>query len=169
MKVLGILFLLLTLSGQLPADDFDSSKWTTLYNKEKAGVRYYKKGKYKKAYEKLLFPAKVGLKEAQYYLGFMYLKGQHVQQSVGLGMAWLGVACETKIPEWQATFDQIYNAVTEEQRTAIDKNVSLYIKKYGVEEQEMDCTKESRVGSRKVTVSCMKTATARMQIDNKGK
>lgn len=30
----------------------------------------------------------IGLKEAQYYLGFMYLKGQHVQQSVGLGMAW---------------------------------------------------------------------------------
>ncbi len=43
----------------------------------------------------------IGLKEAQYYLDFMYLKGQHVQQSVGLGMAWLGVACETKIPERQ--------------------------------------------------------------------
>ena len=65
MRAFAIVFLLLTLVSGSLADEADDAKWTTLYNNEKAGVRYYKKGSYKKAYEKLLYPAQLGLKDAQ--------------------------------------------------------------------------------------------------------
>jgi hypothetical protein len=166
MRILGIVFLLFLPMQILIAEEVDYTKWNSLYNKEKAGVRHYKKGDYRKAYEKLRFPAETGLKEAQYYIGFMYLKGQHVKQSLGTGMAWLGTACESEIPEWQATFDQIYRALSPEHQNSIDRNVSLYIEKYGLETQEMDCTSASNVGSRKATVNCRKTPTAKMQIED---
>lgn len=144
------------------ADEADDAKWNTLYNKEKAGVRYYKRGSYKKAYEKLLYPAQLGLKDAQYYLGFMYLKGQHVDQSLVTGMAWLGVACEIEAKEWQQTFDQIHRALNLEQRKFIDQKVASYRQLYGMETQEMDCARVARTGSRKVTVNCRKAFNARM-------
>jgi TPR repeat protein len=162
MRAFGIFFLLLTLVSGSIADEADDAKWNTLYNKEKAGVRYYKKGSYKKAYEKLLYPAQLGLKDAQYYLGFMYLKGQHVDQSLATGMAWLGVACEIEARQWQQTFDQIYNALNVEQRKVIDQKVTSYIQLYGMETQEMDCARVARTGSRKVTVNCRKAFNARM-------
>ena len=166
MRLLVIVFLFFLPMQNLIAEEVDYTKWNSLYNKEKAGVRHYKKGDYKKAYEKLRFPAEVGLKEAQYYMGFMYLKGQHVKQSTGKGMAWLGVACESEIPDWQATFDQIYDALSPENQKSIDRNVSSYIEKYGLEIQEMKCNKTSNVGSRKMTVNCRKAPTAAIQIED---
>ena len=164
MRVFGIFFLSLMLVSDSFADEADDAKWNTLYNKEKAGVRYYKKGSYQKAYEKLLYPAQLGLKDAQYYLGFMYLKGQYVDQSLATGMAWLGVACEIEAKEWQQTFDQIYNALNVEQRKFIDQKVASYIQLYGMETQEMDCARVARTGSRKVTVNCQKAFDARMPL-----
>jgi TPR repeat protein len=166
LRILKIIFLFLLLVQNTSADEVDYTKWNSLYSKEKAGIRYYKKGDYKKAYEKLRFPAEVGLKEAQYYMGFMYLKGQHVNQSTGTGMAWLGVACESKIPDWQATFDQIYKALSPENQKSIDRNVSNYIQRYGLQTQEMKCNKASNVGSRKMTVNCRKAPTAAIQIES---
>ena len=92
----------------------------------------------------------------------MYLKGQHVDQSLATGMAWLGVACEIDARQWQQTFDQIYNALNVEQQKIIDQKVDSYIQLYGMETQEMDCARVARMGTRKVTVNCRKAFNARM-------
>jgi TPR repeat protein len=162
MRAPGLVFLVLMLVSSSYADEAVDAKWNSLYKKEKAGVRYYKKGSYEKAYEKLHYAAQLGLKDAQYYLGFMYLKGQHVNQSLATGMAWLGVACEIEEEEWQQTFDQIYNALNVEQRKTIDQKVASHIQLYGMETQEMDCSRVARTGSRKVTVNCRKAFDAIM-------
>jgi hypothetical protein len=165
MRTLMIVLLLTCLIGSSHADEVVYSR-TKLFKDEKAGVRFYMKGKYEKAYERLLLPAQSGLKNAQYYLGFMYLKGQHVTQSLQTGMAWLGVANEVEIQEWQATFDQIYNAVSEGQRKAIDKKISQYIDMYGMEVNKLRCSRQSRLGSRKVIVNCLRNQESRNAFDS---
>ncbi len=127
-----------------------------LFNNEKIGIRLYKDGDHARAYEKLRIPAEEGLKNAQYYLGFMYLKGQYVDQSVQKGMGWLGVATEVDLPEWQDTFDKIYQALSTKQRKTIDALVARYIADYGMSTQKVSCSRGSRVGSRKILVLCKK-------------
>ena len=124
--------------------------------KEKAGVRYYIKGKYQSAFENLSYSAKRGLKLSQYLLGMMYLKGQHVEQSLFYGMAWLGVAKESKAKEWLALFDKIYATATPEQQQAIESNTAKFIAKYGMKAQAITCNKRARLGERKIIRKCTK-------------
>lgn len=64
----------------------------TLFLQERLGIKKYYAGEYKESFELLSQTATWGLKESQYFLAFMFMKGQHVQQSSVLGMAWLAVA-----------------------------------------------------------------------------
>ena len=60
------------------------------------------------------------------------------------------------------TFDQIYAALNVEQKLSIDQQVANHIQLYGMETQEMDCSRLARTGSRKITVNCRKAFDARM-------
>ncbi len=124
--------------------------------KERAGVRYYKKQKYKLAFENLSQAAKQGLKQSQYLIGIMYLKGQHVEQSLFHGMAWLGVAKESKSKDWLELFDKIYANASVEQQQAISENTEKFIAKYGIKKQHMTCSKRTRLGERKIILECTK-------------
>ncbi len=119
---------------------FEYKSIVKLRNIEKSGIKHYKKQNYKQAYEKFIVSAKWGLKHAQYFLGVMYLKGQYVKQSTLVGTAWVGVANEQKVVEWDKTYNEVYQMLTDEQKTRIDKEVKIYISKYGLKANELDCS-----------------------------
>ncbi|MEQ9564010.1 MAG: hypothetical protein RLN69_15935, partial [Woeseiaceae bacterium] len=101
-RVLAILFCLA--STATAAQRFELEDLERLDRQEKSGLRYYEQGDYPSAFEALSGTAVRGLKPSQYILSFMFLKGQYVDQSVLLGMAWLGVAKESQEPEWMELY-----------------------------------------------------------------
>ena len=156
-KKLGILALLISLL--LSANVYSDTKimdLEVLYSKEKSGIRYYNKGKFEDAFNELSLPAKVGLKSSQYYLAFMYLKGQHVPQSIEEGMGWLGVANEIEVEEWGELYNSLYARLTDEQKQNVDLKVTEYIERYGMKTQKIRCQNRAKMGSRKKDVYCDK-------------
>jgi len=164
MKTLMLLMMLMAFPlSALAADSSvgdktsDSNEYVeNIVMKERQGIRDYKKANYEKAYTALSYAAKRGFKQSQYLLGLMYLKGQYVKQSLFYGMAWLGVAKESKAKDWLALFDRIYAASTEQQQQAIDTNRLNFIQKYGLKSQNMSCNLQARLGGRKKTLQCSK-------------
>lgn len=124
--------------------------------KEINGIKLYKRGEHKKAFELLKVPATWGYKGSQYAIAFMFLKGQHVEQSTLLGMAWLGVAAEAKVPEWTQQYNDFYQAMSAQQQQKIDNKVKEYIGKYGMEAQHVTCSTHIVVGTRSHKVDCHK-------------
>ena len=141
---------------QASASDREVISYQYLLKIEKRGVRHYKRGDYEKAFEALGESARWGLKQSQYFLGFMFLKGQHVDQSIVLGMGWLGVALEADIDEWTQTFETIYEAASPEMRARIDVKVAEYVEKFGAKTQRVTCTKRPQIGSRRPHAECFK-------------
>jgi hypothetical protein len=122
------------------------------------GADAHKKGDFSSAYDNLSFAAQSGMKEAQYLLGFMYLKGEYVQRSIPVGMAWLGTALEIENKDWSALFSRVYHSLNEQQQVFIDRKVSQYIDIYGMDIQNVDCQLTSVIGSRKLAQRCTKQA-----------
>lgn len=123
----------------------------------RSGSEHYRKGQYKQAYNKLSFMAVRGFKQSQYLLGIMYLKGQHVEQSVLKGMSWLGVANESKLSkDWLVQFQQIYNKLSSTQQSIINSSVTEYINKYGTLNNGVSCDRKLSGVSRKILVQCVK-------------
>ena len=152
-----------SLSGHVIANDYEVGL-AALYKKEKSGVKFYKKGSYEKAYEKLIEPAKRGLKSSQHYIGFMYLKGQHVSPSIEEGMAWLGVANEIEVDDWAAIYNSIYERLNEAQQKKVDQKVDEYISLYGMDTQKVNCENKAKLGSRKKQVYCDKRSKVKTTI-----
>lgn len=130
----------------------------TLFLQERLGIKKYYDGDYQAAFELLSETATWGLKESQYFLAFMFMKGQHVQQSAVLGMAWLGVANEVGRKDWQGQFDSFYQAATPEMQLKIDNKVQQYIAQYGLKAQNMTCAKQNQLDSAKPKLECNKGA-----------
>jgi hypothetical protein len=122
------------------------------------GADAHKKGDFSSAYDNLSFAAQSGMKEAQYLLGFMYLKGEYVQRSIPVGMAWLGTALEIENKDWSALYSRVYHSLNEQQQVFIDRKVSQYIDIYGMDIQNVDCQLTSVIGSRKLAQRCTKQA-----------
>ncbi|MFT7686607.1 MAG: TPR repeat protein [Candidatus Azotimanducaceae bacterium] len=152
-----IALLLITLANTLQAQSkITQARFSELQQMENVGVKLFKKDKYEKAYKKLILPAKKGLKQSQYLIGFMYLKGLHVDQSLVEGLAWLGVAKEADVVDWSATYDSVYRLTTESQQAEIKTLQALYIKSYGLEAQQLDCNSHRKPGSRRIVIECVK-------------
>jgi TPR repeat protein len=147
-------FLAHTAFGEVAVEAVDK-----LYRQESAGLRYYGRGDYAKAFDSLSATAARGLKHSQYFLAFMFLKGQHVEQSIVLGMGWLGVAIESGEPEWIELYQSVYSRASTEQRAAIDAKVAQYVEQYGMETQNVSCSRRPEAGSRKVESRCIKADT----------
>ena len=122
------------------------------------GADAHKKGDFSSAYDNLSFAAQSGMKEAQYLLGFMYRKGEYVQRSIPVGMAWLGTALEIENKDWSALYSRVYHSLNEQQQVFIDRKVSQYIDIYGMDIQNVDCQLTSVIGSRKLAQRCTKQA-----------
>lgn len=131
---------------------------------ERSAIRSYEREDYELAAKQFTKAAHAGMKQSQYLLGFMYLKGQHLQQSLTEGMAWLGVAKESGNKDWEATFDKIYNKSKNEQLTAIDERVAHYVKLYGMHAQSVSCERRRTLRSNRWTVECVKISEVREQI-----
>jgi TPR repeat protein len=130
-------------------------KWATF---ERKGVRLYQQGEYTPAFKALAPTAVRGYKQAQFAIAFMFLKGQHVEQSLILGMAWLGVAKESKIEGWRDIFDKLYAAASDKQKQLIDQKVAQYIKLYGMKTQDIQCNRVIPAGQRRHQIRCNKGA-----------
>ncbi|MFT6507750.1 MAG: TPR repeat protein [Colwellia polaris] len=136
----------------------DSIRKTTrsLEVKEITGMTQYKKGNYEQAFHLLKEPAAWGYKGSQYALAFMFLKGQYVEQSVLLGMGWLGVAKEANVRKWNEQYDDFYAFETPAIQNEIDTIVAEYIRRYGLSSQHVTCRKSINTSSNRVDVKCHK-------------
>ena len=142
MKYFTVFLLLFSASFFSNAEPTKSKRSAyALHKMEAVGVKHYKRGNYRRAYQKLINAAHQGMKQAQYFMGFMYLKGQHVEQSAVLGTVWLGLAKESQIKEWVITYDNVYAVLSKEQKGEVDKKLLEYIDKYGMEAQDVKCEK----------------------------
>ena len=121
-----------------------------LYKQESTGLRHYNSGNYGKAFDNLSTTAARGFKESQYILAFMFLKGQHVEASLVLGMGWLGVAIESEEPEWIELYQSIYQRASAEQRQLIDVKVLQYVKQFGLAAQNVTCSRRQSAGTRRI-------------------
>ncbi|KZN38109.1 hypothetical protein N474_01440 [Pseudoalteromonas luteoviolacea CPMOR-2] len=127
-----------------------------IHKQERNGIKLYQQGHYARAYEELGELATWGYKDAQYYLAFMFLKGQHLEQSTLIGMGWLGVASESGIKEWVELYNALYAKATPTMRTKIDAVVADYKHKFGMKAQFVSCRKTQTPPSMKIAIKCTK-------------
>lgn len=154
-KTIVFVSLVLLISCSSTSDmKFEQKSLLQIEREERAGVRYHKRGDYKNAFRKLSTSAKWGMKQPQYLLGIMFLKGQHVEQSIEIGMGWLGVANEVDINEWKDLYDDIYNKLSAQQKITVDKKVELYIHQYGMKAQNLSCVRGSTIYSTRKKIYC---------------
>ena len=118
------------------------------------GIKKYQAGEYEEAFNLLKEPATWGYKGAQYAVAFMFLKGQHVEQSTVLGMGWLGVATEMETEDWSAQYRSFYAAADPELQHRIDKVVQEFIRRYGMKAQNITCQKSPTSRTRAVKHTC---------------
>ncbi|MEW6984158.1 sel1 repeat family protein [Colwelliaceae bacterium 6471] len=121
------------------------------------GIKSYQDGNYKEAFELLKTPATWGYKGAQYAIGFMFLKGQYVQQSTLLGMGWLGVATEMETVDWSDQYRSFYAAAPSEEKLKIDMIVKEYIRRYGMKAQHITCKKLNSGPALTIKHHCIKS------------
>ncbi|MCF6318393.1 MAG: hypothetical protein L3J83_03800 [Proteobacteria bacterium] len=125
-----------------------------LFSKERQGISLHRKQKYEKAFEKLYETAQWGLKDSQYFLAIMFLKGQFVEQDTVKGMGYLGVANEADIKKRKELFDAVYSTLSSDVKLLVDKRVEEYISKIGVKAKSIKCSELHNVGSRVAVVNC---------------
>lgn len=147
-----VILICVFLSGIIYAKETISEKH--LFSIERQGIKLHKKGNYKKAFPKLYKTAMWGLKDSQYFLGIMYLKGQYVNQDIIKGMGFLGVANEASIKEREELFNNIYNELSDKIKRQVDASIKEFISKIGLDVKGLKCTKTSDVGSRVKVVNC---------------
>lgn len=129
--------------------------YLSLISEEKKAVRLYKKGKYKKAYGLFRETGFTwGLKDSQYYLAFMYLKGQYVDQDIIMGLGLLGVANEAPIKSRLDLFEEIYSKLSQTQKTEVDEKIEELTLQIGVDAKNIKCVETQEVGSRRPLIRC---------------
>jgi TPR repeat protein len=137
---------------------YDADQINALFDRETSGIRAYQSADYKTAFGILSDTATKGLKESQYLVALMFMKGEGVKQSMLIGLGWLGVAKESGNEEWISSFDTLYGALSEKQRAMVDEQVRRYTEKFGGRTQGVTCSRRTSVGSRQVRLLCNKVA-----------
>lgn len=153
-----LVFLITTLmSFSATAEMFESERIYALHDKELRGARAYVDGRFEPAFQLLSDTASKGMKESQYLLSLMFLKGEGVDKNILIGLGWLGVAIESGDEEWNNTFKTLYDSMNDTQRAMVDEKVKDYVAKYGGVVQGVTCSNRSAAGSREVDVRCDKS------------
>ena len=120
------------------------------------GAELYEDGEFEEAFSLSSIAAQRGMKTAQYLMGIMFLKGEYVDQSLAIGMAWLGVAGEADQDDWHATYKQIYETLPANLQAVVDAKLATYIELYGVRTQKIRCARRARTGQRRIEEICGK-------------
>ncbi len=154
----ALLILIVTfVSPSATAEMFEQEQIRALYDQEVSGIRAYAAGRYESAFDMLSDTASKGMKESQYLLALMFLKGEGVDKSVLIGLGWLGVAIESGNEEWNNTFNTLYESMNDAQRAMVDAKVQDYVAKYGSVVQGVSCGKRTTARSRRLEIRCDKS------------
>jgi TPR repeat protein len=127
-----------------------------MYKNEDSGLAAYEKGDFDSAFNLLSETAVQGLKKSQYIMAFMFLRGEHVDKSILLGMAWLGVAKESGEDEWVELYDNMMSRANPTQQAMIEEKVSQYVSLYGMSRMNLTCKRAQVTGSRRYEMRCIK-------------
>jgi hypothetical protein len=81
----------------------------------------YQNQDYPKAFTEFETLAKTGDHAAQFNLGVMYYKGQHVPRDLARGYAWMVLSTQGGDPQWSGMRDKVYAAFDEEEKSSADQ------------------------------------------------
>lgn len=154
-RALAVLTTLLAMPAQ--AGYYDAFQIDNIYANESSGLRFYQQGEYGKAFRLLSETAALGMKQSQYILGFMFMKGEGVDKNMLFGLAWMSLATESGNEDWMETYDRLYGSLNDAQRSMVDQKVDEYRAKFGASAQGITCAMASVVGSRKKDWVCRKS------------
>ena len=112
-----------------------------IYRQKESASRNFKIGKYEEAFPGLLRLAKLGFKDAQARVGFLFLHGLGGQQKSNLkALGWLGVASQgTTRPQYRNIFNQMMSEVPEQQQSLVAFVVADYREKFNSENLGIEC------------------------------
>lgn len=158
MRQILVLFFGMLLSVPAIAALYDQDQINALYEKQMDGIHAYEAGDYGAAFKVLSNGATKGLKDSQYLVALMFMKGEGVTKNLLVGLGWLGVAIESGNEEWTEMYDSLYAALNDRQRAMVDEQVKRYVDKYGGRVQGVSCAKRTAVGDRQVKLRCNKIA-----------
>ncbi len=118
-----------------------------IYQRKQITTRSFEIGKYEEAFPALLQLARLGFKDAQARVGFIYLHGLGGQQKSNLkALGWLGVASQGETrPQYRNIFNQMLSEVPEPQKQLVATTVSNYLDRYDSEKLGIQCMR-SRTG-----------------------
>ena len=132
---------------RLRGEDMNILEMERVYRWKETASRSFKSGQYKKAFPQLSVLARMGFKDAQARLSYIYLHGLGGQQKSNMkALGWLGVAAtgETR-PAYRNMFKQMTAEIPSEHRAMVDTHVQSYRDKYGAETLGITCAR-SRTG-----------------------
>lgn len=150
--------ILLLLSAPALTALYDQDQINALYEKQLDGMHAYEAGDFDRAFRVLGDGATKGLKDSQYLIAIMFMKGEGVAKNMLVGLGWLGVAIESGNEEWSNTYNSFYDALNERQREMVDEQVRRYKEKYGGKVQGVTCARRTAVGDRQIKLRCNKVA-----------
>lgn len=112
-----------------------------IYAQKAAASRNFKIGKYKEAFPELLQLAKLGFKDAQARVAYIYLFGKGDQQKSNLkALGWLGVASQGRTrPQYRNIFKQMLNEVPAAQADLARFVVDDYRAKFNSDKLGIEC------------------------------
>ena len=138
----------LFVEGERPTGaEMDLLEMDRVYRWKETAARSFKSGQYEKAFPQLLFLARLGFKDSQARMAYIYLHGLGGQKKSNMeALGWLGVATtgETR-PAYRNLFKQMTAQIPSELRDTVDAHVQAYRDKYGADKMGIDCTR-SRTG-----------------------
>lgn len=134
--------------GERPTGaDMDLLEMDRVYRWKETAARSFKSGQYEKAFPQLLLLARMGFKDAQARVSYIYLHGLGGQKKSNMeAIGWLGVATvgETR-PAYRNLFKQMMAEVPSEHQALVAAHVQSYRDKFGADKMGIQCTR-SRTG-----------------------
>lgn len=158
MKIRYLMLATMLLSTPTFAALYDADQINALYEKELDGMNAYQAGKFERAFSVLSDTATKGLKDSQYLIALMFMKGEGVTKNMLVGLGWFGVAVESGNPDWLRSYNSLYDALTDQQKLMVDEQVRQYMEKYGGKTQGVTCSRRTAVGDRTMKLRCNKVA-----------
>ncbi len=132
---------------RIDGEDMDLLEMDRVYRWKETAVRSFKSGQYEKAFPQLLILARMGFKDAQARVSYIYLHGLAGQDKSNMeALGWLGVASigETR-PAYRNLFKQMMAQIPSQHRAAVDAHIRSYRDKFGADKKGIQCTR-SRTG-----------------------
>ena len=138
----------LFVEGERPTGaDMDLLEMDRVYRWKETAARSFKSGQYEKAFPQLLILARMGFKDAQARVSYIYLHGLGGQKKSNMeALGWLGVAVtgETR-PAYRNMFKQMMAQIPSEHRDIVDEHIQSYRSKFSSDKMGIECTR-SRTG-----------------------